>query len=131
MIKNFFLTNLKRGKILIVFYKDKLVSYSGIILETNKKYCFNYNLTEKEIEKSAVLIATSVSKRFRGYGLQIFLIEKRISYLKKIGVKYALICVHPENKYSLKNILLTRFKFIKKTNKNNKNLYLNHYVLRI
>lgn len=125
------LKNLKRGKIFLVFYKNKLVSWAAIILEGDKKYCYNYNLTEKEIKNSGCLVAASVSKRFRGYGLQKFLIEKRLDYLKKNKIKFALISVHPENKYSLNNIVLTGFKFVRKTNKNSKNKYLNYYVLNV
>ncbi len=124
------LKNLKRGKLFLVFYNEKLISWAGIILETDPKYCSYYNLSEKEMKKSGCLIATAVSKRYRGYGIQKFLIEKRIEYLKKINRKYALICVHPDNKISMKNILKNNFKFIKKA-KDINNEINNYYLLKI
>lgn len=120
-------------KIWVVFYKDKLVAWAGMGLQINKEEAKNYYLTEKQIEKAAVLLAAAVSPRFRGYGLQRFLINKRIEYFKKIKLKYALINVNPSNKISEKNIKDCGFTFTKKArSKRRKNkIVLNHYFLKL
>lgn len=120
-------------KIWVVFYKDKLVAWAAIGLKINKEEAKNYNLTEKQIEKTADLFAAAVSPRFRGYGLQRFLINKRVDYLRKLKKKYALINVNPLNKYSEKNIKDCGFTFTKKArSKKRKNkVMLNYYILKL
>ena len=120
-------------KIWVVFYEDKLVAWTGIRLRLDKDEAKDYNLTEKQIEKAGALVATAVSQKFRGYGLQKFLIQKRIEYLKKIKMKYALTDVNPLNKHSEKNIIACGFKFTKKARirRRNSKVMLNHYILKL
>lgn len=120
-------------KIWVVFYKDKLVAWAAIGFKINKEEAKNYNLTEKQLEKAADLFAAAVSPRFRGYGLQRFLINKRVDYLRKLKKKYALINVNPLNKHSEKNIKDCGFVFTKKArSKKRKNkVMLNYYILKL
>lgn len=120
-------------KIWVIFYKDKLVAWTGIRLRLDKDEAKDYNLTEKQIEKSADLVATAVSSRFRGYGLQKFLIKERVKYLKKINMKYALTDVNPLNVHSEKNIIDCGFKFTKKSRsrRSKSKVMLNHYILKL
>lgn len=121
---------LKIGKIFLLFDKERLVAWSGILLALKESYFSMYELPKNQINNSGVLVATAVKKRYRGLGIQSFMIKKRIEYLKKINRKYALVSVHPENKASIKNIKENNFKFIKKGTdiKNTVNYY---YLLKI
>ena len=120
-------------KIWVVFYEDKLAAWTGIRLRLDKDEAKDYNLTEKQIEKAGDLVATAVSSRFRGYGLQKFLITERVKYLKKIKMKYALTDVNPLNVHSEKNIIDCGFKFTKKSRSRRRNskVMLNHYILKL
>ena len=120
-------------KIWMVFCKDKLVAWTGIALNLEVTNAKDYNLTEKQIEKAGDLVATAVSPKFRGYGIQQFLLKERIKYLRKIKKKYALTDVNPKNIYSLRNIEATGFKFTKKSRskKRTSKVMLNHYILKL
>jgi GNAT superfamily N-acetyltransferase len=120
-------------KILLVFFEEKLVAWAGVIVTASKAYATDYDFTEKQMEEAGALVATAVSPRFRGYGLQKFLIQKRIEYLKKLKKKYALVDIHPLNKYSENNIVDFGFKFIKKAKirKEGCTEKINHYVLKL
>lgn len=120
-------------KILLVFFEEKLVAWAGVIVTASKAYATDYDFTEKQMEEAGALVATAVSPKFRGYGLQKFLIQKRIEYLKKIKMKYALTDVNPLNKHSEKNIIACGFKFTKKARirRRNSKVMLNHYILKL
>ena len=118
-------------KIMLVFYKNKLVAWGGLFSKVNEKYGKIYNLNKKELEQSAVLVAAAVSKRYRGYGIQRFLMQKRIEYLKKQNKKYILNSVHFDNNYSISNTLDMGFKFKRKAKSLNRDEVLNYYILKI
>jgi ribosomal protein S18 acetylase RimI-like enzyme len=121
---------LKIGKIFLLFDKEKLIAWSALLLDLKESYFSMYDLPKTQINNSGVLVATAVKKRYRGNGIQSFMIKQRIEYLRKINRKYALVSVHPDNKASIKNIKENNFKFIKKgiNVKNNVNYY---YSLKI
>ncbi|HOZ35606.1 MAG TPA: GNAT family N-acetyltransferase [archaeon] len=121
----------KDRKIMLVFFDKQLVAWAGIKIKAEPFYAKIYNFTEKQLSKSSVLIATAVSPKFRGYGIQKFLIKKRIEYLKKKGKKYFLHSAHPENKYSINNMLESGSKFIKKDKSINDGRIVNYYLLKI
>ena len=110
-----------KNKILLLFYKNRLIAYSNV--ELSNKDRLNW-IDEFDIKKKffcfvGYLGGTRVSSNFRGYGIQRFFIRKREEYLKKIGCKLSLITVHPKNKYSLNNIVSSNYILIKK----NKNIF--------
>lgn len=121
----------KDRKIMLVFFENQLVAWAGIKITAEPFYAKVYNFTEKELFQSSVLIATAVSPKFRGQGIQKFLIKKRIEYLKKKGKKYFLHSAHPENRYSINNMLESGSKFIKKDNSINDGRIVNYYLLKI
>jgi ribosomal protein S18 acetylase RimI-like enzyme len=121
----------KNRKIMLVFFENKLVAWAGIKITAEPFYAKIYNFTEKQLSQSSVLIATAVSPKFRGYGIQKFLIKKRIDYLKKKGKKYFLHSAHPENEHSINNMLKSGSKFIKKEKSINDGRIVNYYLLKI
>ncbi|MFA5745539.1 MAG: GNAT family N-acetyltransferase [archaeon] len=120
-------------KLWLVFYGKRLVAWAGIVLDMDKTWASDYNLSEKQMAQVGDMVATAVSPKFRGYGLQRFLIEKRIEYLKKIKKKYVVTDVNPENKISENNIIACGFKFTKKAKSRRRasKVMLNHYILKI
>jgi len=120
-------------KIWVVFYGEKLVAWAGIVLNMDKTWSSDYNLSEKQMADVGGMVATAVSPRFRGYGLQRFLIKERVKYLKKIKMKYVVTDVNPKNKPSENNIIACGFKFTKqaKSRRRKNKVILNHYILKI
>lgn len=120
-------------KIWLVFYKDKLVAWAGIVLYMDVNWASDYNLSEKQMLDVGDMVATAVSQRFRGYGLQRFLIKERVKYFKKIKKKYVVTDVNPKNKPSENNILACGFKFTKKakSRRRKSKVMLNHYILKL
>jgi ribosomal protein S18 acetylase RimI-like enzyme len=112
--KNILKTISEGNKIIVVFYNHKLVAWATLFLDIKEKHLLNWNLTLKNSKKSGILATAAVSKKYRGYGIQKFLIKKRIDYLKKKNMKFAFVGASPENEYSLNNIKSFGFKFIKK-----------------
>jgi len=102
------------NKIYMVFYKSRLIAWATIYTSIDKKRISNFNLSLADSKKSGLLCAAAVSRKYRGYGIQKFLIKIRIDYLKKKHIKFVFVMVSPGNKYSLNNIKLFGFKFVKK-----------------
>jgi ribosomal protein S18 acetylase RimI-like enzyme len=121
---------LKQGKIFLLFDKEKLIAWSSIILKLKESYLSIYGLPKNQINNTGVLVATAVKKRYRGNGIQSFMIKQRIEYLKKRKRKYALISAHPENKASINNIQKNNFNFVKKGIDRQKNINY-YYLLKI
>jgi len=108
------LKNISEGdKLYLVFYNHKLVAWATLFLIIKEKHLPDWNLSIKKSKKAGVLARASVSKKFRGYGLQRFLIKKRLEYLKKKNKPLAFVGVDPRNKHSLKNIKEFGFKYFK------------------
>ena len=96
--------NISNGnKIYLVFYNNKLVAWATVFTTIKEKYYPNWCLNSKTSKYAGILAATAVSKEFRGYGIQRFLIKKRLEYLKKKGKKYAYVGAVIGNKYSHNN----------------------------
>lgn len=110
--------------VFLIYYKNKPIAYTLVYIFKNncsfkkdfKKYC---DISNKDINLTAELAGSGVLEGFRGYGLQNYFFELRYKYLKEIGFKYSVISVHPDNKYSLKNIYKNEYvlksKVIRKT----------------
>ncbi len=108
------LKNISEGnKLYLVFYNNKLVAWATLFLVIKENHLSNWNLPLKKSKDAGILARASVSKKFRGYGLQKFLIKKRLEYLKKKNKSLAFVGADPRNKYSLSNIKSFGFKYFK------------------
>ncbi len=118
-----------KSAIFLTYYKDRPIGYSFVYCfkEDNEfkqnflKYC---KLSKKDIELTAELAGAGILEKYRGYGLQSYLIKLRENYLKDIDYKFVVISAHPDNIYSKRNIVLNNYKFVSIGKKNNfKRLY--------
>ena len=62
-------------------------------------------MSEEEKQKSAHMETVAIRLAYRGYHLQYLLMQKVEQELATMGFRYLLCTVHPENRYSLKNVL--------------------------
>ncbi len=123
------LKKLNSGKIIVVFYNNTLVAWAIVFTTINEKSFSNLELTSKTSKFVGFLAATAVSKKYRGYGLQRFLIKKRLDYLKTKNKKFAFIGVDPNNNYSINNIKESGFRFLKEVTMDHRVLKNNKIVI--
>ncbi|NCP72137.1 hypothetical protein GW835_01970 [archaeon] len=106
-----------KSAIFLTYYRDKPIAYSFVYCfkednkfkENFKKYC---KISKKDMDLTAEFAGAGVLKKYRGHGLQDYLIKLREGYLKSINYKYSVISAHPDNLYSKKNILKNDYKLI-------------------
>lgn len=70
------------------------------------------NLSEEELKKTAHMDTAVVSPAFRGNHLQQRMMTFAEEELAKRGFRYLLATVHPDNKYSLQNVLSLGYRIV-------------------
>ncbi len=66
---------------------------------------WDIGLSEKELPLAAHMDSAAILPRYRGYGLQRLLMQEAEKDLRSLGFRYLLCTVHPDNRYSLDNVL--------------------------
>lgn len=110
--------------IYIYKYKDDIVSSSMIIPSTKKDLeSFGIDLDYREVVDYGQQV---VSDKYRGNGLQQYMLEELEIISKEKGYKYAVTTVHPDNIYSINNTLKNNFELIgsKEFDRGPRNIYL-------
>jgi GNAT superfamily N-acetyltransferase len=75
-----------------------------------KGLCDHYKLKSKQLFFACDVNGSGVISKYRGFGLQKYLLDFREEFARSLECKYLFTSCHPENKYSIKNILKTNFK---------------------
>jgi len=119
------------GRIIVVFFKERLVAWAALTTRITDKSGKPNKIKRKDYNKYGFIMAAAVSKRYRGNGIQKFLIKKRIEYLKKHNKKYVLNCVNPKNQYSVANTFASGFKYNAVEYNKKLKKYINHYILKL
>ena len=106
------LESLLDNKSYIYLYKyDKNITCTSMIIPARekdiKKFGLNYNYQDV-IDYGP----EAVSDKYRGNGLQKFMLEDLDRISKELGYKYAVTTIHPDNIYSINNFLKHDFKHI-------------------
>jgi ribosomal protein S18 acetylase RimI-like enzyme len=101
--------NRERGFIQVAEFNNTFAGYCLIQFPSeeenlgNKAGIITHNMIIAHIE------SLGVSKKFRGHGLQKLLISNALAELRGMGVKKVYCSVSPDNKYSLRNFIVTGF----------------------
>lgn len=96
----------------IYIYKnnEEVISSSMIIPVTEKELKeLKIDLDYKEVADYGIEV---VSEKYRGNGIQQYMLDEMEKIAKKKGYKYAIITAHPENIYSTRNIEKNGFDLI-------------------
>lgn len=71
------------------------------------------HISEEELAFVAHMESAAVLPEFRGHKLQYRLMQEGEKELKKLGYRYLMCTVHPENKFSLDNVRNQGYKIMK------------------
>ena len=86
---------------------DVLAAVFDILIPGTAEYNYGYDLglTEEELLRVVHMDTAAVHPDYRGRGLQFCLMQEAEQYAAAMGRRILLTTVHPENRYSLNNIL--------------------------
>jgi len=86
---------------------DRLAGIFDILTPGLASYNYGYDLgfTEEQLLRVVHMDTAAVHPDYRGLGLQKTLMQKAENYAAGIGRRILLTTVHPENRFSLSNIL--------------------------
>ena len=111
-----------------IYYLDRIPICSMMIIPADEKTIkkFNVNLDYKEIIDYGPMM---VNPKFIGNKLQYQMLEYLEIYCKKLGYKYAIGTIHPDNIYSINNLIKNDFKLIgqKEFTRGIRNIYIKEY----
>ena len=118
--KNFFkpLTKLEfsdaiiNGKIYLLYYNNRLIGLGVLNSKPRLEVIDEYQLVD--INSVGILDSVMIDKDFRGSKLQKQLINYMEADIKKCRLRAVVATVHPNNIWSLNNLLSCNFKIINK-----------------
>lgn len=100
---------LKNNAKIWIYYLNKEPVCSMMLKPSNQKELDRYYLKSKE---TICYGSMFVNPKYVGNSLQYQMLKKLDEYSKKQGYKFAIGTIHPENKYSINNILKDNFLYI-------------------
>ena len=119
---------LNNGSKIWIFYNgDEYVSSMMMIPSDEKTISkFGLDLDYKEVVDYGPMF---VNPNYRGNKLQFQMLEYLDNYVKKLGYKYVAGTIHPDNSYSITNLLKDDFELVgtKKFTRGIRNIYIKKY----
>lgn len=115
-------------KIWVYYFHLKAVCSMMLIPATKKSLLkFGLNLNEKEVVDYGPMF---VNPTYVGNGLQYQMLKELDDYCTKLGYKYAVCTVHPDNIYSINNLLKDHFEFKnqKEFKRGVRNVYVKKFI---
>ena len=70
------------------------------------------NFSEEQLELCAHMESTIVHPQYRGYHLQAQMTQRAEELLKKLPYKYLLATIHPDNQYSMNNMMRCGYRLV-------------------
>lgn len=116
------------NSIIWVYYLDNDPVCSMMLIPSTEKALnkFEIDLDYKEVVDYGPMF---VNPKYVGNGLQYQMLKELDNYCVKLGYKYAAITIHPNNIYSINNLLKDNFVLVgtKKFTRGVRNIYLKKY----
>ncbi len=110
-----------------IYYLDKEPVCSMMLIPADKKSLlkFELDLDYKDVADYGPMF---VNPKYIGNGLQYQMLLELDNYCIKMGYKYAVTTIHPDNIYSINNIIKDDFKLINHMDfkRGTRNIYLNY-----
>ncbi len=108
-----------------IYYKDKEPISSMMLIPFDKETLsqFEVNLYYKEVADYGPMF---VNPKYIGNRLQYQMLKELDNYCRKLGYKYALSTIQPDNIYSINNLVKDNFKLIntKELKRGIRNIYI-------
>ena len=119
---------LNSGSKIWIYYLEKEPVCSMMLIPATQKSLdkFDINLNYNEVVDYGPMF---VNFKYVGNGLQYQMLKALDSYCIEKGYKYAAGTIHPDNIYSIKNLVKDDFKYLteKKLKRGPRNIYLKKY----
>lgn len=93
-----------------IYYLDKEPICSMMLIPADEKSLRKFSLT-LDYKQVADYGPMFVSKKYVGNKLQYQMLKKLDSYCKSLGYKYAASTIHPDNIYSINNLIKDNFEY--------------------
>lgn len=100
---------IKEGSKIYIFYKDNEEVCSTMIIPATEKDIKKFEL-DIDYKKTMDYGPTFVDDKFRGNKLQLQMTRYLDNYLIGLGYKHAVSTIHPDNIFSIRNVLEDEFK---------------------
>lgn len=112
-----------------IYYLDNKPICSMILIPSDVKTLLKFNL-DLDYQKVVDYGPLFVDSKFRGCQLQLQMLKELDKYAIALGYKYAVTTVHPDNIYSINNLVKDGFKLIntKELKRGIRNIYLKKLV---
>ena len=115
------------SKIWIYYYNNEPVC-SMMLIPSDERALqkFELNLNYQEVVDYGPMF---VNPKYRGQGLQFQMLQELDNCSKNLGYKYAATTVHPDNIYSIRNLLKDNFEYkgTKEFKRGTRNIYFKEY----
>lgn len=100
---------LKTGSKIWIYYNNNEPVCSMMIIKETKQELTELKLDVRENE-AINYGAMFVNPKYYGNKLQLQMLEELDNYVKQLGYKYAFGTIHPDNYYSINNVLKDNFR---------------------
>ena len=117
----------ENSKIWVYYFKEELVCSMMLIPSTEKSLKkFEIDIDYKDVVDYGPMF---VNPKYIGNGLQYQMLKELDKYSIKLGYKYAASTIHPDNTYSINNLLKDNFDQInqKEFKRGLRNIYLKEF----
>lgn len=115
---------LNNGSKIWMYYLDDIFICSMMLIPATEKSIakFSLNVNYKEVADYGPMF---VNFNYLGNKLQLQMLKELDKYCKNINYKYAASTIHPDNTYSINNLLKDNFKYIstKEFKRGTRNIY--------
>lgn len=103
----------------LAFHEEKLAAVFSILFPGLQSYNYGYDLelSEEELLQVVHMDTAAVHPDYRGFGLQGRMVQLAEQELAGTGKRILLSTVHPENKFSLNNMLKQKYEIQKRVGK--------------
>lgn len=92
-----------------MYYKDSEFVCSMMLIPSTKKDLKKFGLDNLDNEKVVDYGPMFVNSKYVGNGLQYQMLELLDKYSKELGYEYAVSTIHPDNVYSIRNLVKDGF----------------------
>ena len=100
---------IENGSKIWIYYKDGEIVSSMMFIPSSKESAAKLGFTEYDYSKIVDYGPMMVNSKYIGNNLQFQMIKVLDDYSRKIGLEYAVSTVHPDNIFSIKNLLKADF----------------------
>lgn len=103
------------GRVYLLYYQEELIGLCvltiNVSLDVISKYCLNNNNNN-----IGILDSVMIKDGYRGSGLQVQVMKILYEEAKRLGIMQIVATVHPNNIYSLNNLIKEGYEIINKIN---------------